>query len=74
MVHYTKAARTSTISDRIKKDLYNFILQYPQTVKSSSANYCLQVSVDSHSEPQLVTKFVLQVSVRELDNIMFCPP
>ena len=32
------------------------------------------MSIYVHSEPQLVSEFVLQVSVRELDNIITSPP
>ena len=34
------------------------------------ANDCLRVYIDSHSEPQLVSKLLLQVYVWELNNII----
>ena len=37
-------------------------------------NDCLRVSIDGHYLPQLVSKLLLQVSVRELNNIMVSPP
>ena len=37
-------------------------------------NYCLKVSIDGHYEPQAVPKLLLQLSVRELYNIMVSPP
>ena len=39
------------ITERVKKYLYNFILQHPQVVQYPIANYCLKVSIISHSEP-----------------------
>ena len=35
---------------------------------------CLKVSIDGQSEPQLVPTLLLQVSIRELHNIMVSPP
>ena len=37
------------------------------------ANYCIKVSIDGHSEPQLVSKHLLKFSVRELHNSMVSP-
>ena len=42
-------------------------------MKSPISNDCLKVYIDGHSEPQLVPKFLLQVSVWELHNIMVSP-
>ena len=39
-------------------------------MKSTIENNCLKVSIDGYSEPQLVPKLLLQVSVRELHNVM----
>ena len=41
-------------------------MYHPQVVKSPIVNYCMKVNIDGHTEPQLVTKFLLQVSIREL--------
>ena len=43
-------------------------MQYP------IANDCLKVSIDCHSEIQLVSKFLLHISVRKLHNRMVSPP
>ena len=37
-------------------------------MQSPIANDCLKVKIDGHTEPQLVQKLLLQVSVRELHN------
>ena len=42
-------------------------MQYP------IANDCLKVSIDGHSEPQLVPKLLLQLYVRYLHNIIVSP-
>ena len=43
-------------------------------MQSPITNERLKVSVDGQSEPQLVPKFLLQVSVRKIYNIMVSPP
>ena len=43
-------------------------MQYP------IANDCLRVSIDGHSEPQLVPKLLLKVFVWELHNSMVITP
>ena len=43
-------------------------MHHPQVVQSPLVNDCLKVKLDVHTEPQLVPKFLLQVSVRELHN------
>ena len=52
------------INEQVQKSLYNWILQHPQVVQSPTANYFFKVSIDGHSEPQLVPKLLVQVSVR----------
>ena len=52
------------INEQVKKSLYNWILQHPQVVQSPISNYSFKVSIDGHSEPQLVPKLLVQVSVR----------
>ena len=37
-------------------------------------NHCIKVISDDQTEPQLVPKFLLQVSVRELHNIFVSDP
>ena len=41
-------------------------MHHPQVVQSPISNDCLKVKIDGHTEPQLVPKLLLQVSVREL--------
>ena len=43
-------------------------MHHPQVVQSLVANDCLKVKIDGPTEPQLVTKLLLQVYVRELHN------
>ena len=43
-------------------------MHHPQVVQSPIANNCLKVKTDGYTEPQFVTKVLLQVSVRELHN------
>ena len=48
--------------------MYTWITRHPQVVQSPISNYCLKVMLDDQTEPQLVPKLLLQVSVRELHN------
>ena len=43
-------------------------MQYP------ISNGCIKLSIDGQAEPQLFTKFLLQLLVRELHNRMASPP
>ena len=43
-------------------------MYHPQVVQSPILNDCLKLNIDGHTEPQLVPNFLLQVSIRELDN------
>ena len=56
------------MDEQIKKYLYNWIMHHPQVVQSPIVNGCMKVEIDGHTEPQLVPKLLLQVSVRELHN------
>ena len=40
-------------------------MHHPQVVQSPIVNDCLKVKMYGHTEPQLVPKLLLQVSVRE---------
>ena len=42
------------INEQVNKYAYNCILQHPQVVQCPIFNHCLKVSIDGHSEPQLV--------------------
>ena len=41
-------------------------MHHLQIVQSPIVNNSMKVKIDGHTEPQLVTKHLLQVSVREL--------
>ena len=56
----------SKINDQIKPNLYACITNHPQVIQSPIYNDCLKVMFDDQTEPQLVPKLLLQVSVREL--------
>ena len=58
----------SKFSKEIKKSLYNWIMHYPQVLQSPIANDYLKMKIYGYTEPQLVPKHLLQVSVRELHN------
>ena len=49
-------------------------MHHPQVVQSPIFNDCLKVNIGGHTEPQLVPKLLLRVSVRELHNSLFCDP
>ena len=59
---------------QIKKSRYNCIIRHPQVVQLPIFNDCLKVNIDSCTEPQLIPKFLLQVSVRELHNSLVSEP
>ena len=48
--------------------MYAWITHHPQVVQSPISNCCLKYMFDDQTEPQLVPKLLLQVSVRELHN------
>ena len=58
----------------MKKSLYIWIINHPQVVKSPIVNDCPKVNIDCYTKPQLVPKWLLQVSVRELSNILVSDP
>ena len=43
-------------------------------MQSTTANDCINVSIDGHSEPRFDPKLLLQVSVREIHNSMVSTP
>ena len=63
-----KQKLNSKIDEQKKKSLYNWIMHHPQVVQSPIFNDCLKVEIYGHTEPQLLPKFLLHVSVRELHN------
>ena len=54
--------------------MYTWITRHPQVFQSPISNDCLKVMLDDETEPQLVPKLLLQVSVRELHNILVSDP
>ena len=62
------------INEQANKLIYNLILQHPHVVKSPIANYFLKFSSGVQSEPHLVSKHLLQVSVQEINKIMVSTP
>ena len=54
--------------------MYAWITRHTQVVQSPISNDCLKVMLDDQSEPQLVLKLLLQVSVRELHNSVVSDP
>ena len=70
----TKTKRHSKITEHIKGDLYTWITRHPKFFLSPIYNYCLKVQLDDQTEPQLVPKLLLQVSIRELHNSLVSDP
>ena len=64
----------SKINEQIKRNLYKWITLHPQVVQSPISNDCLKVVLDDQTEPQLVPKLLLQVSVREPHNRLVSDP
>ena len=64
----------SKTNDQINKSLYNCIIHHPKVFQSPIFNDCLKVNIDCHTEPQLVPKWLLRVSVRELLNSLVSDP
>ena len=50
--------------------MYACITRRTQVIQLPISNYCLKVMLDDQTEPQLVPIFLLQMSVRELHNIL----
>ena len=64
----------SKTNKQIKHNFYTWITRPPQVVQSLISNNCLKVMLDDHSEPQLVPKLLLQMSIRELHNSLVSYP
>ena len=54
--------------------MYVWITRHTQVFQSTVSNYCPKVMFDDQTEPQLVSKLLLQVSVRELHNSIVSDP
>ena len=59
-----KEKRHPKINDHIKHNIYTWIARHPQVFQSPIFNYCLKVIFDNQTEPQMVPKLLLWVSVR----------
>ena len=70
----TKRKGHSKINEQIKRNIYTLITRHPQVVQSPISNDCLKVVLYDQTEPQLVPKNLLQVSVRELHNSLVIDP
>ena len=63
-----KRKRHSKINGQIKRGLYKWITRHPQVFPLPISNDCLNYIFDDQTEPQIVPKLLLRVSVRELNN------
>ena len=70
----TKQKGHSKINDQIKRNVYTWITRHTQVVQSPISNNCLKVVLYYQTEPQLVPKLLLQVSVKELHNSLVSDP
>ena len=66
-----KQCSHTIINECLKKCRY--ILHHAQVVQSPIANEYLKLSLDEQAVPHLLKKLLLQVSVKELHNIMASP-
>ena len=70
----TNQKGNSKTNDQIKRNIYTWITRHPQVVQSPIFNDFLKVIFDDPTEPKLVTKCLLQASVRELHNSLVSDP
>ena len=54
--------------------MYTWIKRHPQVFQSPIYNYCLKVIFDDQTEPQLVPKLLLKVSLREIHTSLISDP
>ena len=69
-----KKKRALKINEQIKRNLYTWITRHPQVVQSPLSNDCIKAVLYYQTEPTLVPKILLQVSVRELHNNLVSDP
>ena len=69
-----KKKGSSKINEQIKRSVYTWITCHPQVVQSPISNDCFKVVLYDQTEPQLVSKLLLRVSVRELYNSLVRDP
>ena len=65
-----KTKRVFKINEQIKHNLYTWITHHTQVFQSPISDDCLKVMLDDQTEPKLVPKLLLKVSIRELHNIL----
>ena len=70
----TKRKGHLKINENIKRNMYAWITRNTQVVQSPISNDCLKVMFDDQTQPQLVPKLLLQVSVREPHNSLVRNP
>ena len=73
-INKTRRKVHSKTNDQIKSNVYEWITRHTQVVQSPISNDCLKVMFDNQTEPQLVPKLLLQVSVRQLHNSLVSDP
>ena len=54
--------------------MYAWITYHPQVFQPPISNYCLKFMFDDQTEPQLVPRLLVQVSVIELHNSLVSDP
>ena len=64
----------SKINEHIKRNLYTWITRHPLVVQSPISNDFLKVVLYDRTEPTLVPKLTLKVSVRKLHNSLVSDP
>ena len=58
----------------IEKYLYNRVLHNIQVFNYPISNDCLKVSIDGHTEKQVLSKLLLSASISEIHTMMVRPP
>ena len=74
---WTKKQKEKGIQKSLSRsnvNLYTWITRHPQVVQSPISNDCLKVVLYDQTEPTLVPKLLLQVSVIELHNSLVSDP
>ena len=69
-----KRKKHSKTKKQIQSKIYTWITRHPQVLQSPIYNDCLKAIFDYQTEPQLVPKLLLHVSVRELCNSLVSDP
>ena len=64
----------SKINYQIKRNIYTWITRHPQVMQSPIFNDFIKVIFDDNTEPQMVPKLLLQVSIIEPRNSLVVDP